>query len=69
VIREGPAHQAGIRPGDIIVALEGQPITGTADALKTIARHKPGERIQVKGLRRGKVFRVTARTGRRPNYR
>jgi serine protease DegS len=69
VIREGPAHRAGIRPGDIIIALEGQPITGTGDALKTIARHKPGEPIQVKGLRQGKVFRVTARTGRRPNYR
>jgi serine protease DegS len=69
VIREGPAHRAGIRPGDVIIALEGQPITGTGDALKTIARHKPGEPIQVKGLRQGKVFRVTARTGRRPNYR
>ena len=68
VIREGPAHRAGIRPGDIIIALEDQPITGTGDALKTIARHKPGEPIRVKALRQGKVFRVTARTGRRPKY-
>jgi putative serine protease PepD len=50
VQKGGPADQAGIRANEVIVAIDGQPVTST-DALGTImAGHKPGDRVTVELL-------------------
>jgi S1-C subfamily serine protease len=38
---------AGIRAGDIVVGIDGNPVSGIRDLLDQITRHKPGEQIQV----------------------
>lgn len=48
----GPATRAGIEAGDLIIALDGQPVDDVRRAMQTIARLRPGERVQV-GLQRG----------------
>ncbi len=47
VFIDSPADRAGIRAGDIVVAVEGIPVLGIRDLLDQITLLKPGERIQV----------------------
>lgn len=53
--RRGPAGTAGIRIGDIVVALGGQPVTSIDDMHRLLARAPLGAAITVKVLRTGGV--------------
>ncbi|MDX6596482.1 MAG: hypothetical protein QOE87_369 [Gaiellales bacterium] len=63
----GPAAKAGIRVGDVIAAIDGQP-TPTADALgAALAAKKPGQTVAVKIIRQsGKRETVHVRLGQLP---
>ena len=66
VIRNGPAERAGVRPGDILVAVEGQAVTGTPAMLNAIAGLVPGARARLKLVREGRELEVTVTVGKRP---
>jgi serine protease DegQ len=66
VIRNGPADRAGVRAGDILVAVEGQAISGTTAMLNAIAGLSPGARAQLKLVREGRELDLTVTVGRRP---
>lgn len=51
---DGPAHKAGLMPGDIIMALDGHPIMGNDEGLDVIAKTEPGKEIPVLIYRQGK---------------
>jgi S1-C subfamily serine protease len=57
----GAAARAGIRGGDIIVAIEGKPIGTVEDLYAELNRHRPGERVSVTVVRDGerRSFDVT----------
>ncbi|TLZ56728.1 MAG: PDZ domain-containing protein, partial [Gammaproteobacteria bacterium] len=55
-----PALQAGLRPGDLLLAIDGTTPANAQDALVRIARCKPGSNIVLRGLRGGRVFEVRA---------
>jgi serine peptidase DegS len=61
-----PAQQAGLQPGDLILALDNAPVRGAQDTLGQIASHKPGSRIAIHGLRSGREFDVHAQVTERP---
>ena len=42
VLKNGPADQAGIRPGDVITAVAGQPVNNVAQLLSSVAALPPG---------------------------
>ncbi len=42
VLQNGPAAQAGIRPGDVITAVAGQPVKNVTELLSAVAALKPG---------------------------
>jgi S1-C subfamily serine protease len=50
----GPAADAGVRPGDLIVALGGAKITGVNDLIATTAKYQPGDRVVMTVVRQGK---------------
>ncbi|NVO19074.1 MAG: M20/M25/M40 family metallo-hydrolase [Bacteroidetes bacterium] len=50
----GPAEKAGIKKGDVIVALEGQPVTNIYDYMSRLGRLKPGQVASVEIVRDGK---------------
>ena len=54
VVRNGPAHRAGMQAGDIIVSIDGQKITEAREALLAISSRKPGDRVELEVLRNGK---------------
>jgi serine protease Do len=56
-----PARDAGIQLGDVIVALDGQPVGYVAQLQQRVGFKKPGETVEVTVRRRGgerKTFRV-----------
>jgi len=66
VVRGGPAQAAGIQPGDVITHLGGQRVTDARSALNIIARHDPGETLEIRGIRAGQRFSTEARVAGRP---
>ncbi len=62
----GPAAEAGLATGDVIVALNGAPISGSNPAREVVSRMaevKPDTKVTVKVMRDGKAreFQVTSR--------
>jgi serine protease DegS len=66
ILRGGPAAQAGLRPGDVIVGLEGQRVDNTRAALNIIARKRPGETIRIEARRDGETLSLEATVDQRP---
>jgi TPR repeat protein len=58
VIKAGPADQAGLRPGDIVVGVGGVEVN-SRNLQAELQKHAPGASIGVDYLRNGKVAQVT----------
>ena len=61
-----PGQQAGLQPGDVLLAIDGAAPGGALDALGRIASRKPGSSIQLRGVRGGREFDLRAQVGERP---
>ena len=61
-----PAQQAGLQPGDLLLAIDGVAPSSAQDALGRIAGHKPGSSVVLRGQRGRRVFEVRAQVGERP---
>ncbi len=48
-----PAEAAGIRPGDIIISVDGKPVNYTAQLQQAIGFSRPGQVVQVEVARKG----------------
>ncbi|UXU88210.1 Do family serine endopeptidase [Burkholderia sp. S-53] len=66
VLQGGPADKAGIKPGDILVTVNGEDITDTTKLLNVVAQIKPGTSTKVHVVRKGKEFDVNVVIGKRP---
>lgn len=66
VVRNGPADKAGLKPGDILVAIEGKPITDSTDMTNLIAQLQPGSKAKLTVLRKTQETTVEAVIGKRP---
>ncbi|HEV2223986.1 MAG TPA: Do family serine endopeptidase, partial [Candidatus Acidoferrales bacterium] len=61
-----PAAKAGIKRGDIILGLNGEPINGYGDLTARIASTAPGTPVQLKIFRDGKTFELPVTLGELP---
>jgi serine protease DegQ len=66
VMRGGPADRAGVKVGDILVAVDGRPIGSTAVMLNTIAQLAPGAVANFRFLREGRELDLAVTVGKRP---
>lgn len=66
VVQGGPADKSGMKPGDVLIAVDGESIKDTTALLNAIAQLKPGADVKMKVVRRGKPVEVTVMIGKRP---
>jgi S1-C subfamily serine protease len=45
VEKDSPAEDADLRPGDVLTAVDGDPLEGAGDLVDRIAEHEPGDRV------------------------
>ncbi len=55
-----PADKAGLKVGDVVVAIDGKPIRSEADLRTTIAQTRPNTTISLSVVREGKSLPLTA---------
>ena len=63
--RGSPAEKGGMKLGDVIVAIEGNPVADSAAALNAIAAVKPGKSVPVRVLRRNQDVNLEVMVGKR----
>jgi Do/DeqQ family serine protease len=66
VLRGGPADKAGIKPGDVLVEVQGKPVADPTAMLNLIAALAPGAPAKMKLRRQGQDVDATINVGRRP---
>ncbi len=69
VLRGSPADAAGIKPGDILLAVDGKAVKDPQVMLDLIAAQKPGEAIIFQLRREKNVIDAKVRIGKRPAQR
>jgi len=66
VLQDGPAAQAGMRPGDVIVRVEGKNVANVSELLTAVAALKPGEASPFVVQRGDKMVELNISPGVRP---
>ena len=66
VLRGGPADRAGIKPGDILVAVESREVLDSTSMLNLVAALEPGKQATLKILRNRNEMSVKVSVGKRP---
>ncbi len=59
----GPADQAGLKAGDIILKVEGQPILASGDLSTWVGQSAPASKVTLDVWRQGKSETITAKLG------
>jgi serine protease Do len=63
----GPAQRAGLQPGDVVVAVNGQPVTSPNEMTREVAKVHAGDLARLDLYRAGKERTVDIHTGLRPS--
>ncbi|XVQ84810.1 S1C family serine protease [Microbispora siamensis] len=62
----GPAAKAGLHAGDIILEVEGQPVSDSRELIVTIRSKAPGDQVRIKFRHDGEVRTATVTVGAAP---
>ena len=66
VVQGGPAQRAGLRPGDVLLAIDDKPILDPRVAMADIADIEPGTQLPLKVVRNGETLEIEIVAGERP---
>ena len=66
VVPGGPADQAGVKAGDVVVAIDGVAIDQQTSFSEALFAHQPGETVPITVVRDGKEIELTITFGERP---
>ncbi len=69
VLQNGPADRAGIKPGDVVAAIDGVAVRSVTELLNTVAALKPGSRVRVQLWRGAQEAGIDVTVGQRPKPR
>ena len=58
VFRGLPAYEAGLRPGDIVLAVDDDPITAFDEISQKVMQKQPGQKMKLKVERDGKTLEI-----------
>ena len=66
LFRGGPAQQAGLQLGDVILTIDGEEAGDGRRSMNQVARTRPGQKVRLQVLRAGEVVTLEAEVGVRP---
>jgi len=66
VVPKSPASEAGLKPGDVVVALNGRPVNDPNQFQRDVGTVQPGQLAKVDVLRDGKTHTVNVKLKARP---
>ena len=66
VDRTGPGARGGLRPGDLVTAVNGQPIDSARGLIRSVALTPPGNTVRLTIRRQARDLEVSVSVGRRP---
>ncbi|MBC8127458.1 MAG: PDZ domain-containing protein [Gloeobacteraceae cyanobacterium ES-bin-144] len=66
VMPDGPAAKAGIAVHDVITRISDQAVGSNHDLVEEVTSHKPGDKLQIQVIHKGKTNTVEATLGNRP---
>ena len=66
VLRDGPANNAGLLPGDIVTSINNTRVIDANEAMKLISMQTPGTQITMSVIRDGKLHTIKPQISRRP---
>lgn len=67
IYNNGPAHIAGLQPGDVIVKINNEPVGDGRRGQQEIAESRPGESVDIEFYRNGKLHTVQAILDKKPS--
>ncbi len=67
VVPGSPAHRAGLKEGDIIVAINGRKIDAKHSLTRLLQDYEPGREVEITYLRSGKEFKVKLKLAEMPH--
>lgn len=68
VARDGPAHNAGLYPGDIITSINGRAVSEEKQVLNEVISYFPKEELTIRGIRKGNESEWKVIVEERPIY-
>ncbi len=66
VLTDGPADKAGVKPGDVLVAIDGKTVADPQGVLNLVTSIAPGSAARMKMKRKGQDVELAVTIGRRP---
>ena len=63
IVPGGPAEEAGLQPGDLIVAIDGEPVTDSSELIVAIRSRQPGDDVRLTVRRDGDEREYTVTLG------
>jgi serine protease DegQ len=66
VLQNGPAANAGLRPGDLLLKVAGQPVKNVGELLTQIASLAPGKAAKLEVMRRNQTLTLDVTPAQRP---
>ena len=69
ILKDGPADKAGIKPGDVLIAIEAKPLKNSAEILNYVAALSPGDTVTITVIRNKQEKSFSVKVGVRPRQR
>ncbi|MFL5395961.1 MAG: Do family serine endopeptidase [Myxococcales bacterium] len=66
VVRQGPAEKAGLKPGDVVIGLNGKPVTDPNQFQRDVGSVGPGQTAKIEVMREGKTRTFDVKLAQRP---
>lgn len=63
---KSPAEAAGLKPGDVVTAIDGHPVRAFSDAVRALRRRSVGEKVKITVKREGASLDLEATLASRP---